>query len=465
MTSPPGHAAPAGRVRGAGPARRFVARRAAGLPAALRRWRTRLGGSFWSIVEYAWFPLLMLATTPFFFGALGAERFGQWSLLSATISFGAILSIGTGAATVRQVALRLARDDGTGVRLVVRSSLGLALAGGLAAAAAVVAVFGFGGTTLLGKMAAGGATLATGLTAAAIVAIEQLENVFTSALRGGERFKVIARVELIVRSAQVLAAVGAVWAFGTLEALFAALILTALVRLGVKALVVARWLHLDVTMPSLRLWRSVIGDARWGWLQGVGGMMFALADRFIVGSTLGAAALAHYAVASQIAAPLHAFAAAATSVIFPKISAALARGDTERLRDLLRSALALLVAATSAVALLLYLLRFEILTLWLGPAVATASAPSLGWLVLAFWLLAMSVLPHYVLLGMGRMRRVAIANVVAGIAAIVAMSWAVGPWGIVGVAAARCLYGFVLLSNFGPVLLLWRAHPRGAVTP
>ncbi len=451
-------------MRGAGPARRFVVRRAAGVPAAFRRWRSRLGGSFWSILEYIWFPLLMLTTTPFFFGALGAERFGQWSLLSATISFGAILSIGTGAATVRQVALRLAHDDGAGVRLVVRSSLGLALAGGLAAATVVTAVFAFGGTLLLGKMA-GGTTLATGLTAAAIVAIEQLENVFTSALRGGERFKVIARIELIVRTAQVFAAAAAVWAFGTLAALFTALIVTALIRLAVKALVVTRWLHLDVTRPSLALWRSVIGDARWGWLQGVGGMVFGLADRFIVGGVLGAAALAHYSVASQLAQPLHAFAAAGTSVIFPKISAALARGDAARLRSLLTGALALLLAGTTSVATIVYLFRVEILTLWLGADAAAASAPALGVLIWAFWLLALGVLPHYALLGAGRMKLVALANLGAGVVTVIAMAWAVRGHGIVGVAASRMLYGAVLLAVFLPLYRSWTTPPARTTVP
>ena len=449
--------ATAGFGRSPGRARSFVVQRARGLLPALARWRARLGGSFWSIVEYIWFPALMLATTPFFFRALGAERFGQWALLSATISFGAILSIGTGAATVRQVALRLARDDGAGVRLVVRSALGLSIAGGLVAAAVVAAVFGLGGSALLGKMA-GGATLATGLTAAAIVAIEQLENVFTAALRGGERFRIIARIEMIVRTCQVVAAVGAVWAFGTLGALFTALIVTAAGRLVVKALVVTRWLDLDVARPSLALWRSVIGDARWGWLQGIGGMVFGLADRFIVGGVLGAAALAHYSVASQVAQPLHALAAAGTSVIFPKISAALARGDETRLKSLLSGALALLLIGTTLIAGTVWWFRLELLTLWLGSGPAAASAPALGMLIWAYWLLALAVLPHYVLLGMGRMRLVALANLAAGIVTVIAMAWLVRGEGIVGVASARLLYGGVLLATFLPMHRLWRSR-------
>ena len=429
-----------------------------GVRAGLARWRNRLIGPLWSVIEYIWFPLLMFATTPIFYRILGPERFGQWALLSATISLGTILSTGTGAATIRQVAHRLAADDAPGVRLVVRTSLLLALFGGGAAAGLIALVFGVGGAALLGKMAVGDALLATALTAAAIIAIEQIENVFSAALRGGERFRVLARIELVVRTVQVLCAVGAVWLFGTLSALFAALIATALVRLLVKVLVVTRWLGSSVSRPSRVLWREVIGDARWGWLQGAGGMIFGLADRFIVGSALGAAALAHYSVASQLAQPLHAFAAAATSVVLPKISAAMARGDAARLRNLIGSAFLMLLCVTTAIATIVFLVRVPLLTAWLGAEAATAAAPALGWLIWAFWVLALAVLPHFVLLGMGRMRYVALANVAAGMVCVAAMLWAVDFAGIVGVAAARLLYGGVLLATFIPLTSLWKPH-------
>ena len=435
----------------------FPRNRAHGLLAWAARWRTRLAGPLWSIVEYIWFPLLMFATTPVFYRILGAERFGQWALLSATISLGTVLSTGTGAATIRQVAHRLAADDAVGVRLVVRAALLIALLGGAGIAMLIALAFGAGGTILLGKMAVGDALLATGITAGAIIAIEQIENVFSSALRGAERFRVLARIELVVRAVQVLGAVAAVWLFGTLAALFAALIVTALVRLLVKTLVVMRWLGNSIARPSRTLWREVIGDAGWGWLQGAGGMIFGLADRFIVGSALGAAALAHYSVASQVAQPLHAFAAAATSVVLPKISAALARGDTARLRTLIGGAFVMLFGATTLIAAGVFLLRVPLLTAWLGTDAATATAPALGWLIWAFWVLALAVLPHFVMLGLGRMRFVALSNVAAGAVTVAAMLWMVEPYGIVGVAAARILYGAVLLATFIPLTSLWKS--------
>ena len=41
--------------------------------------------------------------------------------------------------------------------------------------------------------------------------------------------------------------------------------------------------------------------AKWGWVQGVGSLVFGVADRLFVGSFLGATSLAFYSVASQLA--------------------------------------------------------------------------------------------------------------------------------------------------------------------
>ena len=46
----------------------------------------------------------------------------------------------------------------------------------------------------------------------------------------------------------------------------------------------------------------------------------------------------------------------------------------------------------------------DILTLWLGPDVAASSAGVLRYLIIAYWILALNVVPYYILLGMGRIQ-------------------------------------------------------------
>lgn len=428
----------------------------------LDRGRRGLMGSFWAVVEYVWYPALMLITTRFFIARLGTDAYGHWSLLSATIAFGVMLSIGTGAATVRAIAHGIAAHDERDVELLVRSSLAVALAGGVLLATVIFLVFAFGSTSLFAKMGAPATILMTGATAAIIALIEQVENVFTSVLRGGERFRTIAMIEMWVRSAQVAVTLGAVAIWGSLFALYVALVLTALARLAVRVTVVQRWLHLSSLWPVLAQHRAIVRDAGWGWLQGAGSLIFGVADRFIIGSALGAVALAHYAVATQLAQPLHALAAAATSVVFPKVSRAMAQGDAARVQRLIVTGLMLLGGVTSCVALILFVFRVPILTLWLGTEIAVAAAPALALLTIAYWVLSLGVLPHFILLGLGRMRFVALANLAAGLLTLGVMLLMVGPLGIVGVATARIVYGVAVLVNFVPLRRFWLTHATPA---
>jgi O-antigen/teichoic acid export membrane protein len=426
------------------------------------RWRA-LSGSFWSVAEFAVYPALMLLTTPLFLHRLGPELYGQWALLTATVGLGGILSIGTGATTTRHVAHALAIDDRHEAAATLRAGLFIAGAAGLIVALAVAGTMALGAGSLFARMGSASTTAMTGFAAGVIIVIEQFENVFNASLRGAQRFRTIAQVELAGRCAQFGGAALAVVTAPRLDLVYGVLAAAALVRLAIKSAVTRRVLHLGWLWPRAAGARAFVGDAGWGWLLGISGMAFGLVDRFVIGSALGAAALAHYVVANQLAAPLHALPTAATSVLFPKVSAARARGDTSAIRGLIWRGGGLLFLVVTAGAGLLFLLRQPILHLWLGAAMAPESVPALGWLVWAYWLLALAVLPHFVLLGLGRMRFLALINAGAGIVTAAAMLWAVERWGIAGVAAARLGYGALLLTAMAPLTQFWKSN--GAIVP
>jgi O-antigen/teichoic acid export membrane protein len=105
------------------------------------------------------------------------------------------------------------------------------------------------------------------------------------------------------------------------------------------------------------------------------------------------------------------------------------------------------VLASGALALGLIIFGRTILSLWLGEAEAEASTEALWYLTIAYWLLAINVVPHFILLAVGRMRFVAMSNLAAGIVLLVAMLVLVQPYGLVGVAVARIVYGVIILVN------------------
>ena len=408
----------------------------------------RLASPAWSVLEYGWYPLLVFLSTPYLLRTLGAEKFGLWMLLTATVSFGAVLNVGTGAATIKQVSAGLGRADGGAIERVVRSSLAIALIGGGLLAALIFVVFWFAGDTFFEKMGDRSLVRLTGAVAALLAWIEQIDNVFASALKGAEQFGRAARIEMISKTAQIFAAVLAVAMWGSMTALYAALVLVAIARLIVKSWISWRALPLSSLRPSFANLGYMLHFAKWGWLQGVGGLLFGIADRLLVGSFLGAASLAHYSVASQLAQQIHALSAAGLSVLFPKVSRRLEADASLSLWRLTKLTLAGNLFASSTLALVLLIFGRNILSLWLGEAEAEASAEVLWYLTIAFWLLANNVVPHYILLGIGRVRFVAMSNLVAGGISLTVMYLLVQSNGMLGVAAARITYGAVILINF-----------------
>lgn len=400
------------------------------------------------MLEYGWYPLMIFITTPYFLHTLGAEGFGYWMLLTATAGFGSFLNAGTGAATIKQVSASYGRADGKSVGKVVRASLAIALMGGTILAAIIVLVFGAAGNLLFSKMGDPSLVLLTGIVAGLLAVIEQIDNVFASALKGAEHFGHAARIEMVSKTAQILAAVLAVFMWGGVAELYAALVLVAVVRLIAKSWLVSRLLGVTSLRPSFANAPETLHFAKWGWVQGVGGLFFGIADRMLIGSFMGAASLAHYSVATQLAQQIHALSAAGLSVIFPKISRKLEGGASFSLWRITKLTMTANFLASGILALGLLIFGRKILTLWLGAEVAEASADVLWYLTIAYWLMAVNVVPHFILLGVGRIRIVAMSNLAAGLISLLVMFMLVQHYGLVGVGVARIIFSVIILLNF-----------------
>jgi O-antigen/teichoic acid export membrane protein len=93
----------------------------------------------------------------------------------------------------------------------------------------------------------------------------------------------------------------------------------------------------------------------------------------------------------------------------------------------------------------------QILSLWIGAAEAEAAGAILQYLTVAYWILAMNVAPHFILLGLGRARFLALSNLVAGFASLSIMWQLIQVWELKGVALARAIYGVLTWASLFPL--------------
>ncbi|MGS1126579.1 lipopolysaccharide biosynthesis protein [Rhodanobacter sp. UC4437_H4] len=420
----------------------------------------QLSGSAWALLEYGSYPLLLFIATPWFLHQLGPDRYGHWMLLTATVGLGGVLNTGTGAATIKAISAGIGRSNPEEIQHTVRVSLAVALLGGGVLAVLVFLLFSITGPTILARMGDPALIFQTGVAAAFLIWLEQLDNVFSSTIKGAEAFGQAARIEVASKATQIVAAAFVLSRWPMLSALYVTLIIIGLFRLIAKCTIAKRLLGLTNLRPTFSSAATILHLAKWGWVQGLGGMLFGVADRMLVGSLLGASSLSYYSIASQLAMQVHAISAAGLSVIFPKVSRKMEGPRHFSLWRVTKLTLMANFLLSSALAFGLLSLGPAILRSWIGAASATPTAALLPWLVMAYWVLALNIVPHYILLGMGQMRLVGTTALCCGIISVAAMYFAITHKGLIGAPVGRGTYALLSLTLFFPLVRYFAGQQR-----
>jgi O-antigen/teichoic acid export membrane protein len=273
--------------------------------------------------------------------------------------------------------------------------------------------------------------------------------VYTAAIKGLERFDVASRLEISVKLIQVAACLGAAWL--TRDLLIVLITLCGVTCAGgiVRGTVASRLVGSRFLMPgwSRDRAREVLSFGVWNFLMNIAGAIFQNADRVIIGTYLGASAVAYFSVCNQLAQQVHAVPAAAMAVLLPLMSRKMAggAGTTDRIKRL--SVLAnVLIAAFLGVGLIVVGPWF--LQWLMGAEFASHTSGILPWLTLGYFVLSLGVAPHYLLLGQGKARWVAVTNIAGGIGSLVCAMVLIPTAGILGAAWSRLAYGPALIVNY-----------------
>jgi O-antigen/teichoic acid export membrane protein len=401
--------------------------------------------SGWAMAEYLAYPVMMLAAMPLYLWALGTAQYGQWMLLLTVTGFGGLAGLGMGPTATRMVAAAAGRGEMENALDAARACLAITLASALALAAIILLAGWTVGDEMFARVGTRNDILTIVGFAAFLLTIEQIDSVFAGILRGLERFDLSARLEIGAKIVQVVCTAVVVWHTRSLIAVFLVMSLIAIARTGAKVIVVQRQLSVDWLTPK---WvtsevRVAFQFGKWVWLQSAGSLMFAVADRALIGAMLGANALAQYAIALQLVQQVQTVPAAGAQVLFPAVAKRQQAGQDWRALAT-RATLAVAMFGTIG-ALALVLLGNWFLQLWVGPTLAAEVSPVLPWLALAFGLLSFPTVAHHVLMGSGRAVFVAISTIIAGLLCLLLAPWTIGQMGLTGAAAGRIGYAMITL--------------------
>jgi O-antigen/teichoic acid export membrane protein len=402
--------------------------------------------SKWAVIEIMAFPIMMFLATPLFLKSLGTEQFGQWMLLLTLNGLGGIAGLGMGATAVKEVSASLGRGDLPGASKAARCCLSITLISTLALSSLLFVLGSAVAPTLLFRIGSPELIQALLLASIAQLSLEQIDVLYSSVLKGAERFDISAKIEIWTRGLSVAATLAVAIVTARLDIVILVAIGISVIRALTKAIAASKLLDNGFLIPAWE--KATIARAlnfgKWTWLQGIAAVIFGTGDRFIVGATLGATALAHYSICLQLAQQVQTIPAAAAQTLFPKVSRSLAAHNA--VRALTQQTLTSILRISLICALPLAVFAHPILSLWVGSGVADEAWMTLALLSLSFGILATNSVPHFAMLGLGKAQIVALMNLSAGVLALAGCWFGAVHYGLLGAGANRTIYAVALLT-------------------
>jgi O-antigen/teichoic acid export membrane protein len=426
-----------------------------------------LTNAAYGVLDYAAYPIGMLLVAPVILRNMGTAQYGIWAVVTATISMGSIIAAGFGDANIQHVASQrgLGRHDALvravrcmiGINLLLGTVLAL-IAWVLAPAAARHLVPPDSGLQL--------DCLWSLRIASLLLWLRTMESVCISTQRAFERYGAAVRVSILARLLSLASAAALTYLFHSVATIVAAGAFFNLIGTWLQFADLRRLLQIESLAPAWdsNAMKALLAFGAFSWLQAVSGIVFSQADRLFLGVSLGALAVASYALCAQLAQPIYGFTASGLHFLFPHLAERSASRTTSDIRKAVLIALVcnLLFVTAATVALMLFGQR--ILLTWAGADIARSSTAIFPVIVWSSSLLALNVTGTYSLLAFGRVRIVTWINLAAGATMLLLMTWLLPRFGAYGLALARLGYGSITLLLYLP-LAFQLSKTRGEYKP
>jgi O-antigen/teichoic acid export membrane protein len=421
-------------------------------PPLLHLRRSPAANALQGAITFVYPAVLMIVLTPVILHFIGAEQYGVFALAMVFVSFLGLLDIGMGPAVVRFLSVSLAASDYREARAVLGVGLTLFSAVGL---------FGFALALVGGQLLPELLTLSASLQATATFVFSVAGvGFFFTALRAPfasipgalQRFDTNTWSNLISTTAGAAGTVAVLSVGWGLRGLIVVTALQSLLMLLLVAWGSKRLMPDLAVRPAYDgpLMRKMVSFSGYSFISNTAGAVLYQVDKLVLGVLASVSLVTYYVVPGNVAQRLHSGVSVLANVALPVSADLHARHERQALNDFY-------VRATRAIALVIVTLTVpafvysrQLLLHWVGTAFATTSFGTLRVLLVTYALLALAVLPYYLILGMGRPQVMAMFSIVTAIINVVLIFILIPTHGLIGAAIA-----YLASTVTIPVLILY----------
>ncbi|MDP2830265.1 MAG: oligosaccharide flippase family protein [Sulfuricellaceae bacterium] len=396
-----------------------------------------------------WVALIGLAVVPLYLKYLGIEAYGLIGFFATTQALLQLLDMGLAPTINREVARCSASGNlkEAGKLLHTLAIVYWIMAGIIAliviALAPLIAQYWIQSKTITPETISH-AVMLMGL----VVACRWPIGLYQGALMGAQRLTVSSSVSITMATVGNLGAV-AVLAFvsPTIEAFFiwqaGVGLVYAIIMRWAAWWVIGRTKNIQFDIFTLkRIWRFSAGMSG----VAVSGIILMQLDKVLLSRILSLEDFGRYALAGVVASGLYVLLTPTFNVIYPRLSALVVTGNTEKLIDLYRTGTRLFLAVLFPIATFVAVFAEELLTLWTGnPVLAKNAAPIVSLFLIGTALNGAMHFPYALQLAYGMTRLPLIINAILIIVMTPTTIILALRFGAVGGAAAWALLNSIYL--------------------
>lgn len=409
------------------------------------------------LTNSVWSALIGLAVVPFYLKYLGIEAYGLIGFFVMTQAVLSLLDMGMAPTINREVARcsALGNLKEAGKLLHTLAVVYWCMAGVIALLIMAIAPL-IAGYWLQSKQLSPQTISHAVMMMGLVVACRWPIGLYQGALIGAQRLTISSGINMAMVTTGSLGAV-AVLAFisPTIEAFF---IWQACV--GLVYAITIRWAAWRI-IGKLSQARFDVDKLKsvWRFTAGMSGVavlaiILMQLDKVILSKILSLEDFGRYALAGVVASGLYMILTPTFNVIYPRLSALVVTGETEKLIDLYRSGTRLLSAVLFPIAIAAAAFSEEILSLWTGnPSIASSAAPIVSLLLIGTALNGVMHFPYALQLAYGMTRIPFIISIVLIVILVPVIAYFAQTYGAVGGGLAWLLLNSVYLL-FGT----WLTH-------
>lgn len=391
-----------------------------------------------------------IIAVPIYINLIGAERYGALSIAFLLLGYFGSADFGVGRAVTQRLASQREAAPAKKAMIVWSGAL-VVLASGLVGALLIYSVGAWFFASAFKVDAQLQSELLNSLWLLAICnPIMAMCGFSAGTLRGVERFKLVAISNFVGMTAlQVFPIVVAAGVSNQLDHLIAAAVAARLLNFAMQ--LIGAWTVLLRGHPIRTSKSEVLALAhfgKWVLVSSLIGPLMLSTDRFVIGATLGAVAVAAYTVSFQLAYRLLLFPAAIVETMFPRM----AQAQDTRAQALCSQYSGTIGLLFAPVIIGLISVWEPLLKVWLGNSLDYRSVLIGKILLVGIWANGIANVPYSYLQSRGNTRFTGTLHVVELPFYALTLSMLGSKFGLSGVAAA-----FSIRCVFDALILFWRA--------